>query len=315
MTVFSPLASAGATRAVVERFGLGLKKSLGQNFLVNDAVIGKILSLAEVAADERILEVGPGIGTLTAALLTAGAEVISIERDPRLYEVLPYTLADFSGFHLIEKDALDVGIGDLACALAADSDAQSGFERAPALPLPHKMVANLPYAVAATIILDYFQRFGFLESATVMVQREVAQRICAVPGNKNYGAYTVKLSLYAGVVGSFPVASGNFMPAPHVESTVVRLDRHQPICASGILAEEELIRAACVMADAAFHARRKTIANSMKAYFADDAAAKGAIARMLREAGIDPARRGETFGQQEFLSLGGAYLACTGGSL
>lgn len=306
MTKFSYLASPSATREVVERYGLGLKKSLGQNFLVNDDVIGKILALAGVSAGDVVLEVGPGIGTLTAGLLGAGAEVVSIERDARLYDVLLETLSDFDGFRLIEKDALDVVESDITRALGGED----GLIREPrAIALPGKMVANLPYAVAATIILDYFQRFDFLESATVMIQKEAADRICAKPGNKNYGAYTVKLSMYASVSGRFSVAPGNFMPPPHVDSTVVRLDRAVPVLEGGDAASAELVAAACTMADAAFCQRRKTIANSMKAYFSGNPSVQEKVPLVLEAAGIDARRRGETLSQREFLKLGEQYLA------
>lgn len=306
MTRFSYLASPSATREVVDRFGLGLKKSLGQNFLINDDIIGKIIDLAEVAAYDRVLEVGPGIGTLTAALLSAGAEVVSIERDVRLYDVLSETLARFKGFHLIEKDALDVSEEDISCALNSEA---AGLLECGALVFPDKLVANLPYAVAATIILDYFQRFDFLKSATVMVQKEAADRICAKPGNKNYGAYTVKLSLYASATGGFPVSPGNFMPPPHVDSMVVRLDRSVSVMESGEAASSESIAAACMMADAAFYQRRKTIANSMKAYYSEKPRVRETIPEILSLAGIDAKRRGETLDQREFLKLGEQYLA------
>lgn len=292
MPSFSDLASPGATREVLERFGLSPKKSFGQNFLINDGIIGKILELADVAPDDCVLEVGPGIGTLTNALLKRAARVVAVERDPSLPEVLSHTLAEWRHkFTLVHKDALDLKCSDIG------------------EPLPNTMAANLPYAVAATIILDYFQRFPFLDSMTVMVQKEVAERICAKPATKEYGAYTVKLSMFASPVGGFAVGPSNFMPAPHVDSAVIRLDRKEAATAEQ---ERELIQAACIMADAAFASRRKTIANSCKAYFSGRGSEGKRTAEVLPEifegAGIDPKLRGEVLDPDAFRRLGCAFL-------
>lgn len=335
----SPLSTPSATRLVLEAHGIGTKYTLGQNFLVNDEVLRKIVALAEVGADDRILEVGPGIGTLTIALLKHAACVVAIERDPDLPAVLADTLHPWRDkFALIEKDALDVTEDDIVAAMAE---------------LPNKLVANLPYAVAATVVLDYFEQFPFLESATIMVQKEVADRMAATVGTKNYGAYTVKLGLYAEPAGRFPVGPGNFFPPPRVDSAVIRLNRRTPLMGDGTPASPEVISAAALMADAAFTNRRKTIANSCKTYFSgrkavaigtralessakvgasdgrggqasagdraappfpvlDGAAVAVQLPAIFEEAGIDPRRRGETLDQREFLALGAALLASAG---
>ena len=317
----SPLSTPGTTRLVLEAHGIGTKYTLGQNFLVNDDVLKKIVKLADVGPDDCILEVGPGIGTLTIALLKHAAGVIAIERDPDLPAVLTDTLAPWSDrFALIEKDALDVTCEDLAEAAAAlgGSDAAGGDLP----PFPNKFVANLPYAVAATVVLDYFQQFPELSSATVMVQKEVADRMAAQVGTKNYGAYTVKLGLYAEPVGRFAVGPGNFFPPPRVDSAVIRLNRRVPLTVDGAPATPDLVAAACLMADAAFANRRKTLANSCKTYFSgrgslalpDGRTFEGAtvaadLPTLFEVAAIDPRRRGETLTQQEFLALGAALLA------
>lgn len=298
----SPLASVSATRATLEAHGLATKHALGQNFLINDDILRKIVDLAQVQEGDFILEVGPGIGTLTIALLKNASLVMSVERDPDLPAVLAETLAPWnSQFALVSKDALDLTAEDVAGA------------HAPAL--PNKFVANLPYAVAATLVLDYFQRFLSIESATVMVQKEVADRMAATPGNKNYGAYTVKLGMYAQPAGRFAVGPGNFFPPPHVDSAVLRLDRRVPLDADGNPLSPEVVEAACLMADASFASRRKTLSNSCKTYFAGRGAAGVAVAEKLpaifAEAGIDPKRRGETLTQQEFICLAKAYLSLT----
>ena len=299
----SPLASVSATRATLEAHGLATKHALGQNFLINDDILKKIVALAEVGEGDFILEVGPGIGTLTIALLKNARRVVSVERDPDLPAVLAETLAQWSDqFALISKDALDLMAEDLHEAAPASEAA-----------LPNKFVANLPYAVAATLVLDYFQRFDHIQSATVMVQKEVADRMAATSGNKNYGAYTVKLGMYAQFTGRFAVGPGNFFPPPHVESSVLRLDRRVPCDASGRPLDAEEVRAACLMADAAFASRRKTLANSCKTYFGGRGDSGKFTAEKLpavfEAAGIDPKRRGETLDQAEFIRLGQAYLA------
>lgn len=301
----SPLSTPSATRAVLEAHGIGTKYTLGQNFLVNDDVLRKIIALAEVGERDRILEVGPGIGTLTIALLKHAASVVAVERDPDLPAVLADTLYPWrERFALIEKDALNLTAADIG------------------EPPPSKFVSNLPYAVAATVVLDYFQQFPFLESATIMVQKEVADRMAAERGTKNYGAYTVKLGLYAEVVGRFAVGPGNFFPPPRVDSAVIRLNRRVPRMADGAPAAPEVIAAACLMADAAFANRRKTLANSCKTYFAgrgtfalpdgrllEGAPVVGLLPTLFAAASVDPRRRGETLDQQEFLALGQALLA------
>lgn len=328
----SPLASVSETRAVLEAHGLTTKYSLGQNFLVNDAILQKIVALAQVEPRDFVLEVGPGIGTLTIALLKHAGRVVSVERDADLPAVLAETLAPWSDrFALIQKDALDLTSEDLKRASAQlGGGSQEGSApptkrvpqrsedclndwAVPTLPAggPTKLVSNLPYAVAATVVLDYFQRFASLESATVMVQKEVADRMAASPGSKNYGAYTVKLRLYAEPAGRFAVGPGNFFPPPRVESAVLRLNRRTLRDDAGEPLSPAALEATCLMADAAFASRRKTLSNSCKTYFAGrgaaDAPAPAELPLVFERAGIDPARRGETLDLEEFIRLGKAY--------
>lgn len=328
---FSPYATPSATREVLERHGLYTKYALGQNFLVNDDVVRKILELADVQPSDHVLEVGPGIGTLTAALLQHAAHVTAVEKDQDLPDVLADTLAPWaSRFTLLQMDALDLR-GDVFTPKAQEGDGSAIAGELPrkvegakastllaGTPLregdtlasscfPNKLVSNLPYAVAATVVLDYFQKFDFLESATVMVQKEVADRIAARPGTKTYGAYTVKLGLYAQPAGRFSVSPGNFFPPPHVESAVIRLNRTAVFDDDGRPLSPEEIAAVCQMADAAFATRRKTIANSFKTYFANDADVKSALPQIFERANIDPSRRGETLTQPEFILLARAY--------
>lgn len=297
---YSRLANPRETRAVLEGFGLATKHRLGQNFLVNDEVIGRIVNLAELGGSDVVLEVGPGIGTLTVAMLAACRAVCSIEADRELEQVLAQTCAtDGEKFALIMGDALRATPEQVSCALAGLTKGQSLCQPC----LPNKFVANLPYQVAATLILKFFQDFGSLERACVMVQAEVADRICARPGNKTYGAYTAKLALLARPTGRFEVGPGNFMPPPRVDSAVVRLDRMpmadpvsgEPLSAGRAARVAEVI-------DAAFAQRRKTIRNSMGA----NGFEKDALDAAFAACDIAPTARAETLSPEDFVRLEGA---------
>ncbi len=279
----SPLASPGATRALLEAYGLATKHSLGQNFLVNNAVIKKIMALAELSPDGRVLEVGPGIGTLTLALLAEAGRVVSVEMDRELEPVLSAHAAAHPNFSFIMGDALRVPAEKIA-------EAAGGA--------PTALVSNLPYNVAATIILAFMQDMPELRRAVVMVQAEVADRICAAPGNRTYGAYTAKLALLGRVTGRFEVGPGNFMPPPHVNSAVVRIDR-APLVAP------ELVAPVSAVIDAAFAQRRKTIRNSMSASGYD----KDALDAAFSACGIAPTCRAETLAPEDFVRLAEA-LSC-----
>lgn len=299
----SPYSTPSATREVLERHGLYTKYALGQNFLVNDDIVKRIVDLADLQPADHVLEVGPGIGTLTAVLLQRAGHVTSIEADHDLPAVLADTLAPWAGrFTLLEMDALQLRREHLEAASASVSAVS------PAPAFPNKLVSNLPYAVAATVALGYLQRFDQLDSATVMVQKEVADRMTAKPGSKTYGAYTVKLSLFAQPVGRFAVSAGNFFPPPHVESAVLRLDRTIACGDDGAPLSPDELAAACTMADAAFATRRKTIANSCKTFFSSNPEIQASLPRLFENAGIDQRRRGETLSQAEFIRLGKGLL-------
>lgn len=278
----SPLANPGATRDLLEEFGLATKHRLGQNFLVDNHVIERICALADLTGGERVLEVGPGIGTLTLALLQEAASVVAIEADRALEPVLVAHAAEHSTFSYLMADALKVSPEEVTRAAGGE---------------PEAFIANLPYNVAATIILQYFQTMPSIQTAVVMVQKEVADRICAEPGTKAYGAYTAKLALCARPIARFEVPPRCFMPAPHVDSAVVRLER---LGAQGA-ALPAGVNAAQVtdVIEAAFAQRRKTIRNSMGGSGYDKAALDEAFAAC----GIAPTARAETLAVADFVRL------------
>lgn len=297
------LANQRATKETLERFGLATKYRLGQNFLVQDHIIEKIVQLAEVQPTDVVVEVGPGLGTLTVALLDNARAVCSLEADSELEQVLALTCKEPhpDSFALVMGDALAITPQKLSEAYSAlPAVTQSA---APSAPMPTKFVSNLPYQVAATLILKFFQELPSLERAVVMVQAEVADRIAAKPSTKAYGAYTAKLSLFAQVTGRFEVGPGNFMPPPRVNSAVVRLDRtkaRNPVT-SKLLSEEELLHTMSVI-DAAFAQRRKTIRNSMSASGFD----KDKLDQAFLATGIAPTARAEVLTSQDFICLAAA---------
>lgn len=297
------LANQRATKETLERFGLATKYRLGQNFLVQDHVIEKIVQLAEVQPTDVVVEVGPGLGTLTVALLDNACAVCSLEADFELEQVLAVTCKEPhpDSFALVMGDALAITPQKLADAYSALPAV--AHDAATSAPMPTKFVSNLPYQVAATLILKFFQELPSLERAVVMVQAEVADRIAAKPSTKAYGAYTAKLSLFAQVTGRFEVGPGNFMPPPRVNSAVVRLDRTQarnPVT-SKLLSEEELLHTMRVI-DAAFAQRRKTIRNSMSASGFD----KDKLDQAFLATGIAPTVRAEVLTSQDFICLAAA---------
>lgn len=293
----SPLANPTATREMLERFGLATKHRLGQNFLVDDHVIAHILELARLGQDSHVVEVGPGIGTLTLGMLPHAGSVVSIEADSTLEPVLADLAHEFGTFSYVMGDALKVSWDDV-CTAGAGSDAEACA--AETRVEPNILVANLPYNVAATIILKYLAEHPALDAAVVMVQAEVADRICATPGSKAYGAYTAKLNLYGRVTGRFEVPPTCFMPAPHVNSAVVRIDRAcvaNPETAETLSPEQ--LAATAAVTDAAFAQRRKTIRNSMAAR----GFAKAALDEAFSATGISPTARAETLACEDFVRL------------
>lgn len=275
----SPLANLTATRALLEEFGLATKHRLGQNFLVDNHVIERICAQAELTGTERVLEVGPGIGTLTLALVQEAAHVASIEMDAELEPVLAEHAVEHANFSYVMGDALKVPYERIVEALGGE---------------PELLVANLPYNVAATIILSFFDRMPSIRRAVVMVQKEVADRIGAVPSTKEYGAYTVKLALHGQVTGRFEVPPRCFMPAPHVDSAVVRIDRYD----EPLVADAQFAQVARVV-EAAFAQRRKTIRNSMSA----NGFGKDELDAAFAATGIAPAARAETLSVEDFIRL------------
>lgn len=284
--MYSYLASPKTTIEVLQEFGLYTKKKLGQHFLVDDNIIRRIVELAALTPEDVALEVGPGIGVLTTALVDTGARIVAIEFDSDLPPVLQRTIVEhhstpqkpLATFKLVQDDALKVERATIEQIFGA----------------PTALVSNLPYQVAATIVLRYFELFETLNSATVMVQSEVADRMAATSGNKNYGAYTAKLNLLARATKTFAVSRSSFLPPPRVDSTVVRLDRC-PLVST----HQEYEQTARVI-DGAFAQRRKTLCNNLKTSLGLTPAQ---IDEALEACAVDGDTRAERLNAQQFIAL------------
>lgn len=272
----SALLGPAEIRDLAGRLGVRPTKSLGQNFLHDGGTVRKIVRIAELSPGERVVEVGPGLGSLTLGLVEAGASVVAIEIDPVLAGQITDTVKSRvpdADFEVVLSDAMDVT--DL-----------------PGEP-PTALVANLPYNVAVPVLLTMLQRFESLERVLVMVQAEVADRVAAVPGSKIYGIPSVKAAWYASARRAGTIGRNVFWPAPNVDSALVHLVRRDP---PSTTAPRERVFA---VVDAAFAQRRKTLRAALSGLFGSGAAAETA----LRAAGVDPSARGETLVVEQFARI------------
>ena len=267
-------------RALANRLGVRPSKRLGQNFVVEPGTVRKIASLAALSPDDVVLEVGPGLGSLTLALLEArAARVVAIEIDRVLAGELPQTVA-----------ARAPQFADRVAVLAADALHVTG----PDLPaMPSVLVANLPYNVAVPVLLHLLAALPSLRRGLVMVQAEVADRMCAGPGSRVYGTPSVKLAWFAAARPAGPVPRTVFWPVPNVDSRLVAFTRRDP--PEGAAGRTEVF----AVVDAAFRQRRKTLRAALSGWAGSAPEAE----RLLRAAGIDPGARGESLDVGEFARL------------
>lgn len=265
-------------RALADDLGVRPTKKWGQNFVVDANTVRKIVRLSGVGAHDRVVEVGPGLGSLTLPLLEAAEHVTAVEVDPLLAERLPQTVGEFAPAYV---DRLRVLRAD---ALTVDSMPD---------PQPTALVANLPYNVSVPVVLSFLEHFPTLERVLVMVQLEVAQRLAAEPGSKVYGVPSAKAAWYADVRLADRVGRSVFWPAPNVDSGLVAMSRRTPPVTTA--SRVGVFR--CI--DAAFAARRKTLRASLAGLAGSGAAAEEA----LRSAGIDPQLRGERLGIEEYARI------------
>jgi 16S rRNA (adenine1518-N6/adenine1519-N6)-dimethyltransferase len=279
------LLSPADIRALAGRLGVRPSKRLGQNFVIEPGTVRRIAALAGVTAGDVVLEVGPGLGSLTLALLEAGpARVIAIEIDQVLAGELPATIA-----------ARAPGLADRVTVMTADALAVGEPDLAAP---PTALAANLPYNVAVPVLLHLLAAVPSLRRGLVMVQAEVAERMCAGPGSRVYGTPSVKLAWFAAARSAGTVPRSVFWPVPNVDSRLVAFTRHDPPAAEA--SREEVF----AVVDAAFRQRRKTL----RAALAGWAGSAPEAERLLRAAGIDPGARGEALDVREFARLAAARL-------
>ena len=287
-------------RELAARLGVRPSKRLGQNFVIEAGTVRKIAALAALRTDDVVLEVGPGLGSLTLALLAAGpARVVAVEVDRVLAAELPCTIAVRApGLEnrvvVVAADALSVGEPDLQAPVAAASAADPADGPAPAV--PSVLVANLPYNIAVPVVLHLLAALPSLARGLVMVQAEVADRMCAAPGSRVYGVPSVKLAWYARARLAGTVPRTVFWPVPNVDSRLVAFTRRDPPAAAA--SREEVF----ALIDAAFGQRRKTL----RAALAGWAGSAPEAERLLRAAGLDPGARGESLSVAEFARLASA---------
>ena len=282
-----PLLGPADVRELAARLGVHPTKTLGQNFVVDANTVRRIVRAAAVGPDDVVLEIGPGLGSLTLALLDVAAAVVAVEIDPVLAAALPVTVA--------QRRPDDV---DRLTVVAADALRVTDLPVGPAGP-PTALVANLPYNVAVPVLLTVLERFVSVRSGLVMVQAEVADRLAAAPGDRTYGVPSVKAAWYADVRRAGSIGRTVFWPAPNVDSGLVAFTRREPPVTAA--SREEVF--ACV--DAAFAQRRKTL----RAALAGWAGSPDAAEQILRAAGVDPRTRGEQLPVERFGQVAAAGRA------
>ena len=282
------LSNSKVTIATIQKYNFAFQKRFGQNFLIDDFVIGKIIRAAEIDKTDTVLEIGPGIGTLTQYLAEAAEHVYAVEIDRNLIPILSETLADYDNVTVINEDILKTDIA----AIAAKS--KSGRL---------KCVANLPYYITTPIIMELLEKRLPIDSITVMIQKEVAERIAAKPGTKDYGALTLAVNYYAQTYLAANVPPNCFIPRPNVGSAVIRL---KVLDRPSVEVKDEALMFRLIRAS--FNQRRKTLSNGI-ANSADLDIPKERVEQALAAMNLPPTVRGETLSLEQFAELSDRFGA------
>ncbi|CKH79389.1 dimethyladenosine transferase [Streptococcus pneumoniae] len=282
------IADYSVTKAVLERHGFTFKKSFGQNFLTDTNILQKIVDTAEIDDQVNVIEIGPGIGTLTEFLAERAAQVMAFEIDHRLVPILADTLRDFDNVTVVNEDILKV---DLAQHI-------QNFKN-PDLPI--KVVANLPYYITTPILMHLIESDIPFCEFVVMMQKEVADRISAQPNTKAYGSLSIAVQYYMTAKVAFIVPRTVFVPAPNVDSAILKMVR-RPEPAVAVEDESFFFK----VSKASFTHRRKTLWNNLTGYFGKTEEVKDKLTKALDQAGLSPSVRGEALSLTEFASLAAA---------
>ena len=278
------LSNISVIRDVLSRHGFSFSKGLGQNFLINPTVCPRMAEMGNAQPGWGMIEIGAGVGVLTAELAQRADKVVCIEIDSRLLPILDETLAEYDNIKIVNQDVLKVDLHKLIA------------EEVPNMPVA--VCANLPYYITSPIIMNLLESRLPISSLTVMVQKEAAQRICAMPGSREVGAVSIAVRYYCEPKVLFQVSRGSFMPAPDVDSTVIRLDiRKQPTV--DVKREEDFFR----VVKAAFSQRRKTLSNTLSSGLSMN---KTQIAELLERAGVASNLRAEQLSMQQFADIANA---------
>ncbi len=277
------LATPTNTLEVIKKYDFAFQKRFGQNFLIDANIVEAIVNRADITKDDCVLEVGPGIGTMTQYLCEAAGKVIAVEIDKNLIPILNETLNDYDNVRVINEDILKLDIKSLADEENAGN--------------PIKVVANLPYYITTPIIMGLFESHVPIDSITIMVQKEVADRMQVGPGTKDYGALSLAVQYYAKPEIVLNVPASCFMPRPNVDSAVIRLTRHiEPV----VTVKDEKLMFDIIRAS--FNQRRKTLVNGLtNASYLNFS--KDMIVKALDVMGLSPSVRGETLTLSQFAEL------------
>lgn len=277
------LSNPQVTIETIQKYGFDFQKKYGQNFLIDARVLDKIIAAAEIGPEDCVLEIGPGIGTMTQYLAEQAGKVIAVEIDDKLIPILQETLKDYDNVRIIHQDVMKLDLNELA---ATENHGR-----------PMKVVANLPYYITTPIIMGLFEQNVPLQNITVMVQKEVADRMQVGPGTKEYGALSLAVQYYAKPYIVANVPPNCFIPRPNVASAVIRLTRYTepPIAVKNEKLMFQLIRAS-------FNQRRKTLVNGI-GNAAQLNYTKEQVQQALERMGASPTVRGETFTLEDFARL------------
>ncbi|SBO18499.1 16S rRNA (adenine(1518)-N(6)/adenine(1519)-N(6))-dimethyltransferase RsmA [Carnobacterium divergens] len=276
------------TKEILEKHGFSLKKSLGQNFIIDPNILVNIVAAAGLTKDVNVVEVGPGIGALTEHLARASKEVIAFEIDDRLLPVLADTLSPYDNVSIVHSDVLKANLKEV---LAEKID----------LAEPLMVVANLPYYITTPIIMYFLESEVRIDALVIMMQKEVAERITARPGTKAYGSLSIAIQYYMEAEIAFIVPKTVFVPQPNVDSAIIKLTRRDT---PSVSVKDETIFFQVIKA--AFVQRRKTLWNNLLTRYGKTDEIKEKLITALEVAGIDPKRRGETLDLVEFGRLSDA---------
>lgn len=282
------LGNRKSTSEIIAKYGFDFRKKFGQNFLIDNSILDKIIEAADITQEDCVLEIGPGIGTMTQRLAEEAGEVVAVEIDKNLIPILGETLSDYENVTILNDDILKVDINRIV--------AEHGGK-------PIKVVANLPYYITTPIIMSLFESHVPLQSVTIMVQKEVADRMCVGPGTKEYGALSLAVQYYAKPEVITRVPAACFMPRPNVDSTVIRLTRYEE---PPVKTEDEAWLFAVIRAS--FNQRRKTLANGL-ANADNIGVSRKQVEDVLAQMGLSLLIRGEALSLERFAELSDRLLA------